>query len=171
MAYGKYNDEVISLGRNLSRLSRLRSKSTKVDSLAYARSRLKSFKFENMNDVPLRVCIRKKELVKRGYADFADWKSDPTHAYVGRNMSFFVKGATESIFHNPFKVLPKGPYTLEDALASYKTHIELCADLVEQLHIVLEYKEIGCWCAHGEQKCHAQILIDLAKKQAEEEDA
>ncbi len=41
---------------------------------------------------PIVVDVHKEALVKRGYRDFADWAARPGHVYVGRNMSFYVKG-------------------------------------------------------------------------------
>lgn len=112
--------------------------------------------------VPKRVCIKKAELNNRGYQDFLDWKSDPEHLYIGRNMAFYVPGATASEWANPF-VLKK--YTREDSLALYRTWLgqELNSDLVNRLHVLRNYKEIGCWCLPNE-KCHGDVLIEMLNK-------
>lgn len=46
------------------------------------------------------VNIKKKFLVKGGYKDFEDWSKKDNHIYIGRNMTFYVKGTTKSKWHN-----------------------------------------------------------------------
>lgn len=116
--------------------------------------------------VPIRVCIKKKELIKRGYLDFEQWNSDPNHLYVGRNMSFYVKGALGSPYQNPYKL---SEYTRDESLKTYKTYVSLRADLMETLHTILNYKEIGCWCLPGE-RCHGDVLIEMALEQRQIEE-
>ena len=42
------------------------------------------------------VNVSKKELNKLGYDNFAVWSANPSNIYIGRNMSFYVKGANAS---------------------------------------------------------------------------
>jgi hypothetical protein len=115
---------------------------------------------------PARVCIKKRELINRGYKDFEEWKADPNHLYIGRNMNFYVKGTTASIYCNPYKL---SEYSLEEALSLYKIHIESSEALMDNIHTVLEYEEIGCWCLPGE-RCHGDVLIDIALERVEQEE-
>ncbi len=50
-------------------------------------------------------CIKKEELNKRGFKDFEEWASFSKHVYIGRNMSFYVKGAKASKWANPYTVI------------------------------------------------------------------
>lgn len=115
------------------------------------------------SDGPVRVCIKKAELVPRGYKNFLEWKADPSHLYVGRNMDFYVKGATRSKWCNPYKIKPDGPYSLDESLEKYMNYIRGNEDLIGDVQTILEYKEIGCWCQPGE-RCHGDILIELARE-------
>ena len=51
----------------------------------------------NMSQV---VDVHKKELNKMGYADFTDWLNHENHAYIGRNMVFYVPGTFHSKWHS-----------------------------------------------------------------------
>ena len=46
------------------------------------------------------VNIKKKELIKRGYRDLEHWLETDNHIYIGRNLSFYVKGAKKSKWAN-----------------------------------------------------------------------
>jgi len=46
------------------------------------------------------VDVHKKELNKMDYADFTDWLSRENHAYIGRNMAFYVPGTFHSKWHS-----------------------------------------------------------------------
>lgn len=100
------------------------------------------------------TCIKKSELNKHGFKDFEDWKKQKKSLYIGRNMSFYVKGATKSKWHNPYTVKK---YGLKECLKLYEEHIrnsDLWDDLEE-----LEGKELGCWCETNE--CHGYVLMKL----------
>lgn len=45
---------------------------------------------------PTRMCIKKDNLIKYGYKDLEDWLSHDNHVYIGRDMSFYVKGVAAS---------------------------------------------------------------------------
>lgn len=120
------------------------------------------------------VCnIKKVELNKRGYIDFIDWAKDKNHVYIGRNMSFYVKGTTESIWHNPFSVKKLNnknksdiknenkTYMREESLDRYREYIKNRPDLLAQL-CTLKGKELGCWCKP--LACHGDILVELIKE-------
>ncbi len=106
------------------------------------------------------VNVRKVELNKCGYDDFEHWTSDPDNMYIGRNMSFYVPGTIQSVWHNPF-VVAKNKYTLDESLNKYREHI-LNSDLANRLH-ELDGKTLGCWCKP--RKCHGDILKGLAESQ------
>jgi hypothetical protein len=115
--------------------------------------------FQMSTNLPHRVCIKKSELIKRGCTDFEDWSRNPKHLYIGRNMSFYVKGAHASKWCNPFKLTD---YTSEESLSRYRQHI-LLSSLNYQLSELSSYSEIGCWCLPGEP-CHGNVLLDLLDK-------
>ena len=54
------------------------------------------------------ISVRKANLVKLGYKDFDDWIKNPNHIYIGRDMSFYVKGAKGSKWCNPFSAKKMG---------------------------------------------------------------
>lgn len=105
------------------------------------------------------VNVRKKELNKRKIKDFNEWISRENSVYIGRDMSFYVEGATASKWENPFNLKD---YSMESVLELYRLHIEMSPDnLKEQLH-ELEGKELGCWCYPN--PCHGDILMNMLKK-------
>ena len=101
------------------------------------------------------VSIKKVELKKRGYRDLEHWLETDNHIYIGRNLSFYVKGATQSKWANPFSIRK---YGREDCLKKYKEYILSNEDLMSKLN-ELKGKILGCWC-HPES-CHGDILIKL----------
>jgi hypothetical protein len=101
------------------------------------------------------VNVKKKELNKVGYKDFADWASNENTLYIGRNMSFYVKGATRSKWANPFSVKK---YGREECLRLYEQHIRNDKELYNSLDEI-RGKELGCWC--NPESCHGDILIKL----------
>jgi hypothetical protein len=115
------------------------------------------------------VNVRKNELIKLGYANFEDWKSDENNLYIGRDMSFYVNGAVGSVWGNPFPVAKKNNdyknkaprYTLDESLKKYRQHIESNPELVNRLK-ELDGKILGCWCKPN--GCHGDILTELVDK-------
>ena len=49
--------------------------------------------------IPHCVSLKKFSLTRHGYKSFQDWNSDPSHIYIGRNMSHHVTEAVAS--HTP----------------------------------------------------------------------
>ena len=103
------------------------------------------------------VNIKKKELNKRGYRDLEHWLEKEDHIYIGRNLSFYVKGATKSKWANPYSVKK---YGREECLKKYKEYVLNNKELMSSLH-ELEGGVLGCWC-HPEP-CHGDILIALCE--------
>ncbi len=103
------------------------------------------------------ICIKKDHLIKSGYTDLEHWLQSENHIYVGRDMSFYVKGATGSKWANPYTVKKFG---LEAAIDMYKEYITNNKELYGSLS-ELKGKVLGCWCEPG-SSCHAQILASLA---------
>ena len=101
------------------------------------------------------INIRKKELQKLGYQDLEDWLKKPNHIYIGRNMSFYVKGADKSKWFNPY---PVKKYGLKKCLELFREYLIHNTDLYNQLE-ELDGKILGCWCEKN--KCHGDILIEL----------
>ena len=106
--------------------------------------------------------------------------------YVGRMGRIFID---KKIFHyqgskwqNPYTV---AKYGLDESLKKYKEHLEkpgwrqrILRDktyyegsdiLMDDLHELYEYKELGCYCEECNknscltEKCHAQVLVNLLK--------
>ena len=112
---------------------------------------------------PKVINIRKKELNKLGYNDFADWlTSDINNLYIGRNMNYYVNGTYKSKWHNPFSIKKYGE---EKSLELFEDYILKNIDLLNDLH-ELEGKTLGCWCKP--EKCHGDILIKLWIEQNED---
>jgi len=102
--------------------------------------------------------IHKKELNKRGFKDFRDWNNQEHTLYIGRNMNFYVKGAIESKWKNPFSVKT---YGLEKCLELYEEYIRETPELEGSLG-ELDGKELGCWCSP--KPCHGDVLIKLLEE-------
>lgn len=109
------------------------------------------------------INVKKEQLNKTGYDDLVDWLSHDNHVYIGRNMSFYVKGATKSKWANPFNVKK---YGRDECLKLYKQYIQDSPDLRAALP-ELKGKILGCWC-HPD-KCHGDILCELLTEQENNE--
>jgi hypothetical protein len=110
------------------------------------------------------VNVKKKLLIQNGYKDFEDWKKNINHMYIGRDMTFYVKGTNGSKWSNPYKVKK---YGVDKALELYKNFVLNNKELLDSLD-ELEGKVLGCWCVTSEnKKCHGQILIELLKMKKE----
>lgn len=115
------------------------------------------------------VNVRKSELIKKGYKDFNEWKMDEENVYIGRDMSFYVDGATGSIWGNPYPVAKtqkkcksnRTMYTLDESLRKYRQHIESTPELLAKLPD-LQDKVLGCWCKPN--RCHGDVLKELVEK-------
>ena len=103
------------------------------------------------------VNVKKKSLQQMGYDDFEHWKQNPNNVYIGRNMSMYVPGATESKWKNPFSIKK---YSREEVIKRYRKYIE-SSPLMSELE-ELEGKTLGCWCAP--ESCHGDILIELLNR-------
>lgn len=101
------------------------------------------------------VNVRKKKLNKRDIKDFEEWNSLSNTQYIGRNMSFYVKGTDQSKWHNPF---PVKKYGREKCLEMYENYIKNNEKLYNSLE-ELKDKELGCWCKP--EACHGDILLKL----------
>ena len=101
------------------------------------------------------VSVKKAVLVKRGIKCFLEWKHKPNSVYIGRNMDFYVTGATESKWKNPFTVKKHG---LDKCLVLFEQYLRDTPSLYNALE-ELEGKELGCWCKPG--ACHGDILIKV----------
>ena len=101
------------------------------------------------------INIKKDNLKKYGYRDLQHWLEDPNHVYIGRNMSFYVPGAIQSKWANPFSAKK---YGREKCIKMYRKYLmentELMASLKE-----LRGKTLGCWCKP--EACHGDILVNI----------
>lgn len=112
-------------------------------------------RMKKSDTTPTIVNIRVASLRKRGIENFQEWNKKPNTLYIGRNMSFYVEGATKSKWHNPFP-LKKYP----DSLARYRKYVRNNKELMKDIE-ELKGKELGCWCKP--KKCHGDVLIELYK--------
>ena len=101
------------------------------------------------------INVRKKELNKIGYRDLEHWLENENHIYIGRNLSFYVKGAIKSKWANPFSVKK---YGRDECLKKYREYILNDSKLMNELQ-ELQNKILGCWCYP--ELCHGNILIKL----------
>ena len=106
------------------------------------------------------INVKKKFLNQDGYVDFQQWKNSyNNHLYIGRNMSFYVPGATKSKWCNPFSIKK---YGLEECLIRYEQHVRNSPTLLSCLVEELDKKVLGCWCHPN--KCHGDILVKLLEE-------
>ena len=98
---------------------------------------------------------KKANLIKLGYADLEECLKDPNNVYIGRDMSFYVKGAIASKWKNPFSVKKFGR---DKCLELYREYINNNKELLSQL-VELEGKTLFCWCYP--EACHGDILVEL----------
>lgn len=103
------------------------------------------------------VSSRKKDLG----CTLEECLKNPNYIYIGRNMSFYVKGANKSKWANPFSVKK---YGREKCLEMYKEYI-LKSDLMDDLD-ELKGKTLLCWCYP--ERCHGNILIELMEEHNQE---
>jgi len=103
------------------------------------------------------VNIKKINLNQRGITDFKQWASIPNNLYIGRNMNFYVEGAIQSKWHNPF---PVKKYGRDQCLKLYEEYIQT-SNLMDDLSELIG-KELGCWCKPS--TCHGDVLIKLLIK-------
>jgi len=101
------------------------------------------------------VNVKVAELRKNGFTSFREWQENPNHIYIGRNMSYYVKGAHKSKWANPY---PVTKYGLEQSLVLYEKYLHQ-SGLIKNIH-ELQGKILGCWC--HPQPCHGDILIKYA---------
>src|SRR5579872_3035722 len=128
-------------------------------------SKEKNKKHMEVKDV---VNVKKDALIKNDYKDFEDWASHHDHIYIGRNMTFYVPGTNESIWHNPYPVAVPGKkykdkknrYTREESMRLYKQYVLSNPTLMSKLN-ELNGKVLGCWCKP--LKCHGDILAEIVK--------
>ena len=128
--------------------------------------------------------IRVANLRKNGYNSLIDWLEDKNHVYVGRNMTFYVKGAEKSEFANPFKVKTQSKIAQQGNFANKKDYSnglstslekyeewlrDKCAkdkDVKKRL-LSLRGKVLGCWCKPA--GCHGDVMAKLIQEFANEE--
>ena len=88
------------------------------------------------------ISVKKENLKKLGYDSLQHWLQNPNHVYIGRDMSFYVKGANKSKWANPYSVKK---YSLEQACELYLQHLQNNPQLLSELY-ELKGKVLGCWC-------------------------
>ena len=107
-----------------------------------------------MTETKLINC-RKENLKKLGYKDLEDWLGNPNHVYIGREMSFYVKGAKGSKWANPFSVKK---YGREKCIEMYRNRINENNELKQSLE-ELKGRTLPCWCSP--EPCHGDVLLEL----------
>lgn len=113
---------------------------------------------ETDKNLPKVINGKKGELKKLGYNSLQDWLKNPNHVYIGRDMTWAVKGAVGSKWHNPFKV---NDYGLDLCLEKFEDYIMKNKELLSDIH-ELRGKDLCCWCKP--ERCHGDILLKLANE-------
>src|SRR5690348_3020124 len=99
------------------------------------------------------VDVHVANLRKLGYDSLENWLSQPNHVYIGREMSYMVKGAKGSKWQNKFTTKK---YGLGESLRLYEENLIKNKDLMANLD-ELKGKVLGCWCnddKNKEEHCH-----------------
>ena len=82
----------------------------------------------------------------------------------GRNVRFQIP--FKSKWHNPYTVEKingkEVPGSREKAIRQYKEYILNKPELLKLIPIELKDKTLGCWCKPN--KCHGDVLVELADK-------
>lgn len=111
----------------------------------------------NLN--PIVISVKKQNLKKLGYDNLEEWLKDSNNIYIGRDMSFYIKGAKGSKWQNPF---PVKKYGLDKCLELFENYLLNNKKLLSEIH-ELKGKNLGCWCKNkGTEKCHGDLLLKLA---------
>ena len=104
---------------------------------------------------PKIINIKKFNLIKLGYRDLEHWLENPKHKYIGRDMSFYIKGAKGSKFANLYPVKKYGrDKCLEMFENNLRNSLDLCNSIKE-----LEGCILGCFCKP--EPCHGDIIIKI----------
>jgi hypothetical protein len=104
------------------------------------------------------VNIKVENLKKIGYQNLQAWKSaSDKHIYIGRDMTTYIRGATESEFCNPFSVKK---YTLKECIELFIQHLETNRQLLDSIKPKLKGCTLGCFCKP--QMCHGDLLAKIA---------
>lgn len=77
-------------------------------------------------------------------------KEEAYEIYIGR----------PSKWGNPFKIGKDG--TREEVIEKYRQYILMNPNLLSSLH-ELRGRILGCWCSP--EKCHGDVLVELADKE------
>ena len=104
---------------------------------------------------PTCVSVRKAALSPRGMKSFQEWARQPNHLYIGRDMTYYIRGAVGSKWRNTFTVKK---YGLEKSLKLYEERVRNTPELIEAIG-ELEGMELGCWCKPNQ--CHGDVLIKI----------
>ena len=104
------------------------------------------------------VNVKAAELRKQGYKDFAAWAQDPSHVYIGRDMTRYVFGAHGSPLANPFHAKK---YGRDECIQLFSKHLNQSPKLIE---IIKDLKkknitQLGCWCAP--ESCHGDVIAKM----------
>ena len=94
-----------------------------VEIVCSAPSSLSSFSVAAIKKIPHTVSLKKWALARRGYKSFKDWNSDPSHLYIGRNMTHHIAGAVGSKWGNPYIADKTNKNSLKKCLERYEDHI------------------------------------------------
>ena len=104
------------------------------------------------------VNVKVKFLRKNGVQNLEEWLKNDDNIYIGRNMEFYVPGATSSKWRNPFSIKK---YGRDECLEKYKEYILKKINENPEIYNLNEIngKNLGCWCAP--EPCHGNILIEI----------
>ena len=119
-------------------------------------SQVNTEQIKHSNKSPTVICVRRKELKKKGFDDFKHWNQNSNHIYIGRNMSFYVPGTVKSKWANPFSVKK---YGRDGCLKEYERYIrDPNNNLLKDIH-EFQGMVLGCWC--NPEACHGDVLVKI----------
>eukprot|EP01084_Bolivina_argentea_P202801 346426_1 len=105
---------------------------------------------------PKVVNLNAFELHKRGYNNVSEWLADPNHLYIGRGDNIIP----QSKWHNPFIIDVNN--SRSQVVAQFENYLLSNNTLMNSLHELENYTEIGCWCKP--QACHGDIILNEFRK-------
>ena len=87
-----------------------------------------------------------------------DLLSYPVGSYVDHNGQIIhLCNIPKSKWHNPFKANKYGQHNCNDCVKSFEQYLLSNQSLMNSLHELENYTEIGCWCVP--RSCHGDVIL------------
>lgn len=92
------------------------------------------------------------------------WRMPPNTIHVGRSSDWEnVFKVGEDAYRFSFGMPHRFPQNIEEVLADYRYYCETWLILAPYWLKPLRGKDLACWCK-TEDKCHADVLLELANE-------